>query len=210
MSFQFEGKFLILNIPNLSDGQVLVNDKWRDGPILGNVKGAIQIERASHGQDRLVTSLVVPEADIQEAFRPRWIGKRLDQSSASIREGMRITFELLKQMDMASRENSSHFVVVLIPTKETVFADYLLSNPQIHLSEIIEKLICDEEAARKQLIEFLDKAGIPYVDMLPALRREVSKKLYTRSDRDMHPGKNGYKIIGEAVAEFLRNRRSVD
>ncbi len=180
------------------------------GPILGNVKGAIQIERASHGQDRLVTSLVVPEADIQEAFRPRGIGKRLDQSSASIREGMRITFELLKQMDMASRENGSHFVVVLIPTKETVFADHLLSNPQIHLSEIIEKLISDEEAARKQLIEFLDKAGIPYVDMLPALRREVSKKLYTRSDRDMHPGKNGYKIIGEAVAEFLRNRRSVD
>jgi hypothetical protein len=55
-------------------------------------------------------------------------------------------------------------------------------------------------------VEFLDRAGIPYVDTLPALKRNVTRHLYTQSDRDMHPGKNGYGVIGEAVADFLQKR----
>jgi len=98
-------------------------------------------------------------------------------------------------------------VVALIPTKETVFADYLLKNSEIQLKQVIEDLIRNEQEARKQLVEFLDRARIPYVDGLPALRRGVSNHLYTPSDRDMHPAKNGYGVIGEAVAEFLKKQK---
>jgi hypothetical protein len=102
--------------------------------------------------------------------------------------------------------DACQLVVVLIPTKETVFADYLLGNPGVHLGEVVAELVNDEQRARERLLEFLDKARIPHVDTLPALRRKVADALYTRSDRDMHPGRNGYRVIGEAVAEFLQRR----
>lgn len=176
------------------------------GPILGKVKGAIQIRQASRDRSHSTTSLIVAEESIEEAFRPIGIRDRLDQSSTPVREGMRITFALLELMDEICRENGCQFVVVLIPTKESVFSDYLLGNPEMHLREVIEELVIHEEAARKELLEFLDQARIPYVDTLPALRRAVTNQLYTRSDRDMHPGRNGYRVIGEAVAEFPRIR----
>ena len=41
------------------------------------------------------------------------------------------------------------------------------------------------------------------MDTLPALRGKVAEQLYTRSDGDMHPNKNGYRVIGEVVGEFI-------
>jgi len=119
---------------------------------------------------------------------------------------MRITFDLLALMDRACRENGCRFVVVVIPTKETVFADHLLRNSQVHLSDVIADLIVNERAAREQLLEFLDRADILHVDTLAPLRSKVGDQLYARSDRDMHPNKNGYRVIGEAVAAFLKER----
>ena len=45
---------------------------------------------------------------------------------------------------------------------------------------------------------------IEHLDMLPALKRSAGKQLYAQTTRDMHPGKNGYRVIGEAVAEYLK------
>jgi hypothetical protein len=73
---------------------------------------------------------------------------------------------------------------------------------------VIADVVRHEQAGRARLLGFLDEAGIPYVETLAALRRNVGGHLYTRSDRDMHPGKNGYGVIGEAVAEFLERQPS--
>jgi hypothetical protein len=171
------------------------------GPLLGNLKGALQTKRAP--LNPAVATLIVPEANIEEAFRPLRIQKNLDQSDPAIREGMRITFELLQQMNTESREHGTQFAVVLIPTKESVFADYLSGRPGIHLSEVLNKVIVEEQIARSQLVDFFNKAGIAYVDALPALRREAGNHLYIRGDADMHPAKNGYRVIGQVAAKFL-------
>src|SRR5262249_6221702 len=133
---------------------------------------------------------------IREAFRPISIRDRLNQSNPAVREGMRITFELLGMMDKVCHENGCQFVVVLIPTKETVFADYLLRDSQAYLGGVIAELVGHEQGARARLVEFLDRNKIAYVDTLPALKRHLADQLYTRSDRDMHPSKNGYRVIG--------------
>jgi len=173
------------------------------GPLLGAVKGAMQINRAAAGQDPQTTTLTVPGENIIEAFRPIGIRDRLNQKSAAVQEGMRLTFELLGRMNALAREHNAQFVVVLIPTKETVFAEYLRRDPNLHLRPVIDELIVNEQSATAKLVAFLDSASIPHINTLPALRRDVSHQLYTRSDRDMHPGKNGYKVIGEEVARFL-------
>jgi lysophospholipase L1-like esterase len=76
------------------------------------------------------------------------------------------------------------------------------------LYEAVQKVIVNERAARKVLIEFLDSAEIPYVDTLPALKQAVGRQLYAQTTRDMHPGKNGYRVIGETVAQYLTHAYS--
>ena len=174
------------------------------GPLLGGIKGAVQIGQAASRRDAFTTTLVDRKAGIEEAFRPGSIRSRVNPRSPEVREGMRITFELLRRMDIAARDAGAQFVVVIIPTKETVFADRLLSEPEINLRDVVEDAIGSEEVVTRDLIEYLDRAAIPHVDTLSALRRHISDQLYTRSERDMHPGSNGYRVIGEAVAEFLR------
>jgi hypothetical protein len=173
------------------------------GPVLGRIKGNIRIGNASRQQDELATTLILEEENIREAFRPTGIRDRLQQNKDSIREGMRITLSLLKDMNEKCRANDSRFVVVIIPTKEMVFEEYLERNSKIHLGAVIDELLLDERNARKKLFEFFRQSGILYVDTLPSLKRSVRNELYVRSDRDMHPGKNGYKVIAEAVGEYL-------
>jgi hypothetical protein len=170
---------------------------------MGALKGAVQINRAAAGRDPLTTTLQVPAEKISEAFRPAAIRDRLDQKSAAVQEGMRVTFELLARMNALCREHNAQLVVVVIPTKETVFADYLRKAPDLHLRPVIDDLIENEKAATAKLTAFLNAQGIPHIETLGALRRDVANELYTRSDRDMHPGKNGYRVIGDEVARYL-------
>src|SRR5437667_11800439 len=119
--------------------------------ILDDLSGAIQSNRSEPNQTQMTTNLTVNDANNQEAFRPNGMRARLDQHSGPVREGMRITFELLKRMDEMCRQNGAQMVVVVIPTKETVFADYLLRGQQVHLHDVIERLVANERDARKQL-----------------------------------------------------------
>ena len=95
-------------------------------------------------------------------------------------------------------------MVVVIPTKEMVFSEYLEHNSKVPLDDVIDKLIVSERSARSQMFEFLSHNNIAYVDTLPALQKSVGQGLYARTAGDMHPGKNGYRVIGEAVADRLK------
>ena len=68
------------------------------GPLLGRFQGEIQIKNVQTLSDS-ATSLTIPARNILEAFLPKGISRNLDQDSESIREGMRITFKLLADMN---------------------------------------------------------------------------------------------------------------
>ena len=174
------------------------------GPAIGALKSAFQVRQASRAKDSAVTSLVLDDSAIREAFRPIGLRDRLDQRSPEVQEGMRITFELLGMMDKMCRENGSRFAVVVIPTKETVFADKLAQVPGLPLKAVVEELVASEKVATERLVQFLDETGIPHVETVSALRERVSEQLYTPSDQDMHPSSKGYHVIGEAVGAFVK------
>jgi hypothetical protein len=127
----------------------------------------------------------------------------LDQNDADIREGMRITFDLIVKMTEVCRRNDIEFVVLVIPTKEMVFAEYLEQKPQLSLSNVIDQLLANERQARKETFEFLVNSNIRFIDALPALRNAVSNELYVRTSTDMHPNKNGYRVLAEATLRDL-------
>jgi len=177
------------------------------GSALDRLTSAVQMALAARTDDGGTTVLVSPNTGIREAFRPLGIRERLNQQNPAVREGMRITFQLLELMNASCQAHGCRLLVVLIPTKETVFADALLHTHGLPLRDVIADLVANEAEATAQVHAFLDRAGIPYVDTLPALRRNVSHDLYAHSARDMHPSKNGYRVIGETVAAFFRDAR---
>lgn len=173
---------------------------------LGRMQGEVQIKNASLHDDS-VTVLDLPEKHILEAFRPKGMLTRLDQQSPEIREGMRITFQLLKEMNDLCQQNHVQFAVVVIPTKETVFSEYLEHNPKLALSDTIDKLLPNERLARAETFKFFHDSSISYVDPLPNLRASVEHELYARTAGDMHPNKNGYRVIAEAAFATLQQNQ---
>ncbi len=178
------------------------------GPVIGALKEGMRFKQASRNADPSVTMIDIPDKNIREAFRPIGIAARLDQNRPEVKEGMRITFHLLKEMDRACRESGCTFAVAIIPTKETVFAEYLQADPKLHLKDAVDAVIASERAARVELDGFLNAHHISYVDTLPALKQAVGDELYARTTADMHPGRNGYKVIADAVTALLRKSES--
>lgn len=175
------------------------------GPVLSGLKERLQFTQVDGDADPSVTTLENEERNIKEAFRPVRVAAGLDQRRPEVKEGMRITFHLLKEMDQLYRENGCSFAVVIIPTKETVFAEYFADSPKWHLKDTVESVIKNERAARQEVVAALDEAGIPYVDALPALRQAVHREIYYRGPADMHPNANGYQIIGTVAAGLFRS-----
>jgi hypothetical protein len=172
------------------------------------VGGQVQIRNAAQLYPGLATSLILPDKNIAEAFRPKGMLTRLDQQDPNVREGMRISFELLKQMNEICKQNNIQFAVVVIPTKESVFADYLEHNSKLPLDDVIDQVLVNERLSRTHLFQFMTDSGIPYADALPNLRTAVAQgrfpSLYASSGTDMHPNKNGYHVIAEATAEMVK------
>ena len=173
---------------------------------LARLKGDVQIENASRLYDS-ATSLIVKDKNICEAFLPTGILNRVDQTNPGVQEGMRITFKLLDEMNRICRANNIAFVVAVIPTKETVFADYLERDKTLPLSDVMDKVISNERIARQKLFQFFNESDIHYVDTLSALTQSVEHELYARTAQDIHPNKNGYKVIAEAIAADVQNQR---
>ena len=170
---------------------------------LSGLKSKVQIQDASAPNDTKAV-LKVDDPEIEEVFSPIHLLKGLEQSETSVQEGMRITFTLLDEMHQTCVSNNTQFVLLIIPTKESVFARHLLASSSLNLSNTIEQVIRNEGLARQSVVAFLREKDIPYVDALPALRERVGKeKLYTPGASDMHPNGNGYRVIAEAVAKRL-------
>jgi len=171
---------------------------------MGQVQGDYQIKNASRLYPGSATMVEIPEKQILEAFLPVGIYHRINQESPAVREGMRITFRLLKEMQTTAQQHGAEFLVVVIPTKESVFSEYIEHQPRLALSEVLDKVIANERLAREKMFWSLHDSGIRYVDALPALRVSVGRQLYARTAADIHPGSNGYRVIAEVVLSFLR------
>jgi hypothetical protein len=172
------------------------------GPLLGRIKGNLQIENASRLYDSTAT-LIIKDKNICEAFLPTGILGRIDQEKEGVREGMRITFKLLREMSQLSRQQNVQFVVAVIPTKEMVFSEFLEHDTKQPLNGVIDRLIANERVAREKVFKFLTDAEIQHVDTLPALKRSVEHELYARTAVDIHPNRNGYKVIAESISAGL-------
>jgi hypothetical protein len=129
----------------------------------------------------------------------------VDLDDPRIPEGLRLTLDALGEMDETARRHGVDLLVLLIPTKVSVFAERAreFGAPQL---ESIERLASNEATLRRRITDALDARGIAWVSALDALRaRQREERIYPRSI-DGHPDAAGHRVIGEVVASRLGRR----
>jgi lysophospholipase L1-like esterase len=126
----------------------------------------------------------------------------LDLDEPRISEGLKITERTLARIQEAADQHAVKLLVVLVPTKESVFSN---SATQGH-DPTYEKLLRMEGGARQDLIEFCTRNSIAVLDLLPALSQAVSSgvQIYPH-DTDGHPNVAGYKVLASTVYDRLRS-----
>ena len=128
----------------------------------------------------------------------RW--RALDDSDPAVRTGAGVSKSMMLAMAAAAREAGVTYVVVVIPTKESVFAPRV-GNPREH--EDLDRLVASEARLRAEVADFLLAADIPSVDVLKPLI-DAEHQPYPVG-RDGHPNHWGHRVIGRTVAAALRS-----
>ena len=136
----------------------------------------------------------------------RWLrGKR--ESTDPARPQVAVALEVARRFLAEGRERStargSGFGVLLIPSKEVVYARYLaeIGYPR---PEVYDADVHGEELGTAALVRVLDELGIPWIDARPGLERALVEvgDLYPLH-RDDHPFAPGYRAYAEAARELL-------
>lgn len=128
----------------------------------------------------------------------------LDLEHPCIAEGLRITEMALGEIHQAAARRGVDTVVVILPTKEAVYAPLLAAAER---GPIYDRLVHAEVAVRGRLVEACAADGIPLVDLTEGLRADAAAgmRLFPPSS-DGHPIALGYQRIGERLAEELSRR----
>src|SRR4030095_10174267 len=126
----------------------------------------------------------------------------LDLDEPRIAEGLRISQELLSQMQIETEANHTKLIVLLLPTKETVYAR--AQNRKLKLDATYQKLVDMEARIRAAIIFTCQNKHISYVDALPQLTAALDhgERLYPTTT-ESHPNARGYFVIASAVKENL-------
>jgi hypothetical protein len=126
----------------------------------------------------------------------------LDLRDSTIREGLRLSLDQLNAMANEARATGLRFLVVLIPTKERVYAPWLdrLEQPE---DSTLGLLLEQESEAHRQVRRSLEEHGIQYVDLEPVLRTAAAIGPIYPENEDGHPTSAGYAVIARAVATAL-------
>jgi hypothetical protein len=129
-------------------------------------------------------------------------GKALDLDDPRVSEGLRLSLVFLEEMKGKCDEIGASCAVVLLPTKERVFADEALGRPDLKHGDALMRLVSDEAAVVGRIKSQLDAIGMPYVDLLRPFETLRSEGIYS-TNQDIHPNARGYGVIAEEVATAM-------
>jgi hypothetical protein len=144
--------------------------------------------------DQRKTLVVYRGADWQGLLTPAYRNLILDDGDPRIRAGIIATTGMVSEMDSLCRLAGAKFLVVLLPTKESVFAPRI---PPAERTPSLDSLVENERRGRAELTASLDRKGIAWLDVLSDLRASPAQPYFP--DADGHPDQVGHQIIAQAV-----------
>ncbi|MGH7891644.1 MAG: hypothetical protein ACREN0_05180, partial [Thermodesulfobacteriota bacterium] len=128
---------------------------------------------------------------------------KMDLSREHIALGLAVTEDVLSEMKKRAGSMGIEFSVVLIPSKEVVFFDYL-KKKGYELSADYTGLVDNENKLVAELSRFFGAEGIRFKDARPYIEKELyaSSDVYSKTD-DGHPLEAGYNAYALAVYEGI-------
>jgi lysophospholipase L1-like esterase len=163
-----------------------------------------QQRRISKGED--IPILDLPEHGINTGFTPDRRLEGLDLSTPEVREGLSLTLEYFNRMNQLAREKQVGFLVVIIPTKEGVFSEFISKSDELSESYKLDKLIQNEEVVSKLVQRYFVDHEIPYLDVLGPLKNAAGSEQIYPNNFGGHSNKNGYRIIAESINKYLESK----
>jgi|SRR5882672_3147950 len=145
---------------------------------------------------------VCEEPGLETVFTTAYRLAALDTDEPRIAEGIRIAKELLAQMQHELDASQVKLMVLLIPTKETVYAT--AQSGRVGLDPNYKRLVEMEGRVRAEILSTCRAERIQCVDALPHLSAAVAhgERLYPTTT-ESHPNARGYSLIAAAVNENL-------
>lgn len=132
-------------------------------------------------------------------------GTAVDLSNACIREGTRITREVLTRLKRWSDEANMKIGVLLIPTKESV---YSLADETSHpkITQAYVEMVKNEAVIKEELLEQCGRIKLSCVDLVHRLIKAAqNEEILYKADSDGHPVANGYRHIALVGQELLQH-----
>jgi hypothetical protein len=103
----------------------------------------------------------------------------------------------------AGRRNG-HTLVLLIPTKESVFS-YAISSQGGGSSQTLTRLLQNERTCKAEILACCNDAGIACVDLLGDFQQALARGLQTYSTTtESHPNGLGYELVARVALARLR------
>lgn len=136
-------------------------------------------------------------------------GVAVDLENACIRDGVRITKEVLNSLELLKIRTGTRVGIVFIPTKERVYAGVDVSL-QARLNPAFEALVRNESAIKEQLIDQCRTLSLICIDATTRMIEAVKQgAILYRPDSDGHPLAEGYRQIALAARQALEQMRLV-
>ena len=143
------------------------------------------------------------EHNIKAGFMPSARLQAFNLEDPIVEEGLRISLELFSKMNDISKEKNIDFLVLLIPTKETVFSEFIEHNGELPSSNVIDKVISNERQANRLVKSYFSERGIAFIDVQEVLRNAAhSEQLYPINFGE-HFNKNGYRIVARTIERYI-------
>lgn len=145
---------------------------------------------------------VCEDADVRTVFTPAYRLTAIDFDDPRVVEGLRITKETLSRTQQKVEGRGSQLLVLLIPTKEAVYADLMRNAGRLNGN--YARLVEMEGRARDEVVSWCAAKHVKCVDALPDLRAALTRheRIYP-STTESHPTAAGYRVLGATVKSAL-------
>ena len=91
-----------------------------------------------------ITMLKVEEYNINTGFTPVRRLEALDLEKEDVREGLRLALQFFDNMNRLAEKNGVRFLVAILPTKESVYGEFIEGNRSLQYSDEINRLLRNE------------------------------------------------------------------
>lgn len=162
------------------------------------------VNRLLQGDNADVTVLRGSTHGISTWFKPAVRLSITDLDDSRLREGLMISLDLFTEMNTFCEERDTRFVILMIPTKESVYAQFIKQNQALHNYELLNRAISSEHRANTLAKEYFKEHHIEYVDPLPALQEAAAGIQLYAGNLDGHPTRHGYEIIAKSLYQYLQ------